>query len=373
VCDCRQGQRCSSPAKHPKVTKWQERATSDPQQITKWWKRNEGQSANIGIATGSASNLIVIDIDNGHERSGDDSFSALCAEHRWVPDTYVVRTGRGRHLYFLCPEWNVRGGVDLLGIGVDVRAEGQYVIAAGSLHASGVRYQAQAANAVLETLPDFLRSRLERSDGLAVRQRPEHAAAIHDDALILEGSRNEALFRRACSLRGRGADQQQIVDELQNYNHSCCPPLGAAELTQIARSACRYEKGTSLKEASIHWFKRNVAEWTTNPVIQSLTDFQTGWYVNLEMAAFMGMGFLPDDDDLLWRTARARTKAHFIKHKELVLTEYERVEMDGRPMLFFPRMADCYTEAGLKTRQAREAGLASAEKRRLEAMKTNAA
>jgi hypothetical protein len=133
------------------------------------------------------------------------------------------------------------------------------------------------------------------------------------------------------------------------------------------------KKGSfNLSEPSIHWFKRNVAEWATNPIIQALTDFQTGWYVNLEMAAFMAKGLLPDDDDLLWRMARARTKQHFVKHKDLVLAEYEPVEVEDHPMLYFPRMGDCYTQAGLKTKQAREAGLASAEKRRMDTTKAHA-
>ena len=54
--------------------------------------------ANLGIATGGPTNLVVIDIDPRH--GGDRSLSDLERQHGRLPRTYTVKTGSGgSHLY----------------------------------------------------------------------------------------------------------------------------------------------------------------------------------------------------------------------------------------------------------------------------------
>jgi hypothetical protein len=55
----RQG--CSSPGKHPWVRRGLHEATTDEAQITEWWRR--WPHANVAIATGERSGIVVIDID----------------------------------------------------------------------------------------------------------------------------------------------------------------------------------------------------------------------------------------------------------------------------------------------------------------------
>ncbi|MGJ1550114.1 MULTISPECIES: bifunctional DNA primase/polymerase [Ralstonia solanacearum species complex] len=43
-----------------------------------------GSNANVGIATGPASGLFVLDVDPGH--GGDESFKHLCQEHGELRD-----------------------------------------------------------------------------------------------------------------------------------------------------------------------------------------------------------------------------------------------------------------------------------------------
>jgi hypothetical protein len=139
------GQRCSCGkdcgkdiGKHPRIKDWPTTATRDPNLITRWW--TQWPEANIGILTGAKSGLVVIDIDprNGGHLTVDD----LETEHGKFPATVESITGSpGRHLCYCHPGGRLRCGTDVLGPGVDVKADGGYIVVPPSLHASGRRYE----------------------------------------------------------------------------------------------------------------------------------------------------------------------------------------------------------------------------------------
>jgi hypothetical protein len=54
--------------------------------------------------------------------------------------------GGGRHLFCQHPGGEAHGGTDILGAGVDVKADGGYVIAPPAVHASGQRYEWEATS-----------------------------------------------------------------------------------------------------------------------------------------------------------------------------------------------------------------------------------
>lgn len=56
----------------------------------------------------------------------------------------------------------------------------------------------------------------------------------------VEGSRNEALFKRGCLLARQGKDNGEIIDALLAENEHCKPPLPKQEVHTIARSAAKY-------------------------------------------------------------------------------------------------------------------------------------
>ena len=59
ACACNDGD-CAKPGKRPHIKSWQLSATADENQIATWWRR--WPEANIGIATGRVSQVIVLDI-----------------------------------------------------------------------------------------------------------------------------------------------------------------------------------------------------------------------------------------------------------------------------------------------------------------------
>ena len=134
-CSCDAGSACTHPGKHPRTPNGVKDATIDRKTIKAWWDR--WPNANIGIATGRVSDIFVLDVDGD---VGKASLKELTAKHGRLPKTVTVRTGRGRHRYFRCDGARVGNSVGKVGKGIDVRGEGGYIVAAGSVHVSGANY-----------------------------------------------------------------------------------------------------------------------------------------------------------------------------------------------------------------------------------------
>lgn len=80
---------CTSIGKHPRTVHGHLDGTTDEEVIGRWWAR--WPSANIGLVTGAASGLVVLDIDPRH--GGDLSLENLEAEQGKLPDTVESLTG----------------------------------------------------------------------------------------------------------------------------------------------------------------------------------------------------------------------------------------------------------------------------------------
>ncbi|GAA2259845.1 bifunctional DNA primase/polymerase [Streptomyces atrovirens] len=195
--------------------KWEQRATTDPDRIRAAWSR---APFNVGIATGP-SGLIVVDLDVPKDKGSSDApcgattFAALCerAGHA-VPDTYRTRTASGgTHLYFTAPPGvrltNTAGSIAPL---VDTRAQGGYVVAAGSITPAG-RYEALSAP-VAAPLPGWLLSTLQPArkpvqaptGAVTGRSRRYADVALANEtrnvATATDGTRNATLLRAARAL-----------------------------------------------------------------------------------------------------------------------------------------------------------------------------
>ena len=96
VCECARGAECQDTGKHPRIKNWQNRASTNPILIKRWFRR--WPTANVAIATGSASGLVAIDIDAKHD--GDVALSILEDRYGTLPPTIESHTGGGgRHLF----------------------------------------------------------------------------------------------------------------------------------------------------------------------------------------------------------------------------------------------------------------------------------
>ncbi|RKY10338.1 MAG: hypothetical protein DRP56_01260, partial [Planctomycetota bacterium] len=240
-CSC--GKRdCSSAGKHPATANGVKDASTDADQIQRWF--GNGRPWNIGIAAGSVSGLAVLDIDpkdNGHESIKKYS----------VPDTLEVITGSGgTHYYFADPDGTTGNSVGKLGRGIDVRGNNGYVVAPPSLHLSGQAYRWRIDPNARELAP--VPVWLDGSNrGLhATGQRA--GADNSDDGPIAAGQRNEKLCSIAGTMRRQGCDEAVIYTALIDINkRRCQPPVAFDELKRIAQSMSRYTPEPKNKQGTL--------------------------------------------------------------------------------------------------------------------------
>lgn len=112
-------------------------ATQDSTQIASWWHTSD--VLNLGVACG-ASGLVVVDVDNHDGAPGLTTWAELCQRLALDTRTPTATTPSGGvHIYFAAKGHDVRNSAGKLGAGLDVRAQGGYVVAPPSV-ASGKPY-----------------------------------------------------------------------------------------------------------------------------------------------------------------------------------------------------------------------------------------
>jgi len=124
-------------SKTPKV-KWNKFRNKfmNPQAAKRFF--GKPKKSNIGIVTGQISQIIVLDIDK--KNNGLETIKRLK-----IPDTVTVKTGGGGfHYYFRYPDGfdEINNFQDEEALpGIDLRADGGYVVAPLSYHPNGERYE----------------------------------------------------------------------------------------------------------------------------------------------------------------------------------------------------------------------------------------
>ena len=130
---------CKPRSKEPATPNGFKDATTNPDQIRRWWARSP--RANPAIATGSASGVWAIDPDNHDGKNGLATLAALERQHGALPRTPAQRTGSGgEHRLFRMNGIDVRNSAGKLGSGIDVRGNGGYVVLPPSVHPDGGVY-----------------------------------------------------------------------------------------------------------------------------------------------------------------------------------------------------------------------------------------
>lgn len=230
-------------------------ATSESDQIAALWRAHP--DSNIGVSCGSASDLLVVDIDSGPGKDGLASLERL-AKDLQLPETRMARTGGGGiHVFFTRPR----------GLGcsnaalkqkyphIDIRGDGGYVVAPGSIHASGATYEWINEAAAIVPVPDNLHALLTQ------KRSAETGHVQPSTTRILEGSRNAALTSFAGRLRKYGCDAETIEAALQVKNkNECAPPLPQDEVRTIARSVARYEPQADVRFTEL-WASERAVEF----------------------------------------------------------------------------------------------------------------
>ncbi len=231
--------------KRPLVKDWPHVATTDEVQIRRWWAHDP--RASIGCPTGPDMGAFVLDVDLPE---GPATLAALESEHGALPPTMEQMTGGGgRQLFFRWIEGReVKNSAGKLGVGLDVRGAGGYVILPPSGHPSGGRYAWKNSKGTpLAEAPAWLLdlvAPLPRPFGLGYGR----AALDHESAKVAvaaPGTRNatlnEAAFAIGQLVAGGEVDRFEAEGVLLAAAQTCGLPEGEARKT-IASGMAAGEK-----------------------------------------------------------------------------------------------------------------------------------
>lgn len=203
--------------------------STDKAVIDAWW--TQWPTANIGIVTGAASGLVVVDVDK--KSNGYESLVGIERTKGELATLTASTGGGGLHFYYAHPGTPTRNKAGLYQ-GIDVRADGGYVVAPPSMHESGTKYTWHEINEHVEPLPAFL---------LAQLQEPTRAPVTNSSAAgeVGEGGRNHYLASVAGALQRKGVSEAALSAALHAENEEkCSPPLPEYEVEAIVRSVGRY-------------------------------------------------------------------------------------------------------------------------------------
>jgi KaiC/GvpD/RAD55 family RecA-like ATPase len=174
------------------------------------WGEDWPLDVNVGIDCGK-SGLVVID---------EDEPDAVEKWLGYVPETYTVQTAKGRHFYFYALGARLKNRVRLAP-GVDVRADGGYVVGAGSVHPTGVKYVVMRDMPV-QPLPAEIRDHGKDANEIDLDLTKEGRFELPE--VIPDGERNETLFKYASSLVGRRLRDGEALVLLREAYGRCVPP-----------------------------------------------------------------------------------------------------------------------------------------------------
>lgn len=212
--------------KRPRTEHGFKDAAADEETISRWW--GDWPDSLIGVPTGAASRLVVLDVD-------PDSLTDV--SRRWLERhvdlllatrSHTTRRA-GRHYVWRAPDGITTRSCASVVVdgtrleGIDIRGDGGYVIW-WPAHGLAVTGEIQPLPEVL--LPLFTAPRGNGSSSATV-------AAAGD---MIRAGRNDYLSREAYRLRKQGLSVEHIENVLQPLNEArCSPPLDAREISRIAR------------------------------------------------------------------------------------------------------------------------------------------
>jgi len=247
------------PLQPNKKTPWQgthgvKDASTDSSVIEAWW--TQVPDANIGLATGGG--VIALDVDPAAaETYGAEWVAQLEYDSMGTPKQSTPRGGF--HLFYRLPTGvAARNSAGKIGYGIDLRADGGYVVVApshGVDQSKGIdgAYKwiepIECAPGELPEAPSMIIQAIKDTEKPC--EAPPRAGGDATGGPIPEGKRNCTLTSIAGSMRMCGHSGAGIAAALHVANRErCVPPLSDSEVEKIAASVSRYEPDERAQRAT---------------------------------------------------------------------------------------------------------------------------
>lgn len=225
---------CAPMSKQPATGHGFKDATTDLDQIRKWWTHCPW--FNIGIPTAG---YLVLDYDDPNPGNWPEGWPMMdMPEH---PFYHCPNDGSHSWLTAL-PGTDWRNTTKKLAPNIDTRANGGYCVVPPSICPEGLwRWPIASLKMYVPPLtPQWLATKVtaQQLNGDQTLERE----FLQSDRPIPDGQRNQTLTQIGGWLRRHGFSQDEIITLLVATNmHRCKPPLGQRELEKIAGSVARYE------------------------------------------------------------------------------------------------------------------------------------
>ncbi len=237
-CACGRGPNCKDSGKHPLgdvAPNGLKDAATEIARITAWWRRHP--HAHIATPTTWCA---VLDVDPRH--GGNGALAALERHHGALPVTPQVWTGGGGAHHYFQPVPHLRCSSGVVGAGLDIRAQGGYVLVPPSGHVSGGVYHDDPDRPLFETdlapMPSWLvdlalATSSSLSNGTGPRATPDAWAERLRGAP--EGRRRAVALEIAGHYLGLHIVTTEVEAILLGYAARCVPPFPEGEVREIVR------------------------------------------------------------------------------------------------------------------------------------------
>ena len=210
-------------------------ASSDPETIRRWWAK--WPDALVGVATGEASDLTVVDIDVKDGKKGDRNWQELVAKHGPLPDTLVAETRSGGFHYFFKFVDGSKCSAGNLSPGIDIRSGGGYAVVAPSAGYKWINPGTEIAEAPawlaalivppVKSVPAAIPR--EKPQGDVVDRARKYVAAM-PPAISGQGGHSACYAVAAVLVNGFDLAEETALDLLAEYNARCVPSWSDYEL-----------------------------------------------------------------------------------------------------------------------------------------------
>lgn len=120
--------------KRPHVKDWPNIATTDADQLARWWRK--WPDAMPALPTGKRSGVAVLDVDMKDGKDGMATLRSLGFDPDTMSPAMIETPSGGQHIYFRHSE-GLGSNAGQIGPGVDVRAGGGFVVAPGAINGKG--------------------------------------------------------------------------------------------------------------------------------------------------------------------------------------------------------------------------------------------
>lgn len=224
--------------KHPATSggEWAsyQQRIAGPDELRAWF---DGPPRNLGVVCGQVSGgLVVVDCDDLV------TADALRYAYPEATETASVKTGKGTHFYFHATEPVKTTRFLLNGLTHHVKAEGSYVVAPPSVHASGRTYAWEDTILLTLDLVAF-RAALARLGAKRAEETHAPAAAGWVSTLLREGARHGERDDQTTRLAGYLAPHlsyDEALAVLELWAARCDQPWGERDVRSKLDSVLRY-------------------------------------------------------------------------------------------------------------------------------------